>query len=263
MSSRSSIALRTLVLSLLLVLAAGAGTAVAATSEILGAGSTLVAPLEAEWAAGFHTQSHITVRYDPVDSAAGIDDVVSKQVDFAATDAPMSPGQASQCTHCGLIPWGVSAIGIGYHIGSLGSGLRLTGSVLSGIFLGTIKRWNDPKIRALNPKLKLPNLKIVPIYRNDGAGTTYALSDFLSRISATWAHKEGTGTSIPFSAGNGAQGDYGAVGLLKAVNGGIAAKSSDAPNCAPGPRAYWMNCLIAPMLVASEDASTKVKVEIG
>lgn len=211
----------------LLTICAGALSAPAAGSAtspaaIAGAGSTLVAPLEAEWATGFHSAAQVAVNYDSVDSVAGIDDLISHSVDFAATETPLGTSQASACSGCVELPWGLSAIAIGYHIGGLGPGLRLNAHLLGGIYLGQIKRWNAPAIRALNPRMKLPNLKIVPIYRNDGAGTTYALSDFLTHADATWASKAGTGASIPFSAGAGAQGDFGVVGLLKARNGAIA-----------------------------------------
>ncbi len=216
-------------ISLAAVTAASAGgfgtlasRAMAAGQTLNGAGSTLVAPLEAEWAQGFDNKYHDTVNYNAVGSGTGITDITNRIVDFGASDAPLTPSQAAACKDCVQIPWALSATGVGYNVPGAGSKLKLTGPTLAGIYLGQITNWDSSAIQKSNPGVKLPNLKITPIFRSDGSGDTYAFTNYLSAVSKTWSSSVGYATSVQFKAGVGAKGNSGVASQLEATQGGIA-----------------------------------------
>ena len=188
-----------------------------------GAGSTLVAPFEAEWAQGYASQTGNTVNYNAVGSGTGITDISNRIVDFGASDAPLSPTQASGCHGCVQIPWALTATGVGYNVPGAGNKLKLTGATLARIYLGQITNWDDPAIKKSNPRTRLPNLKITPIFRSDGSGDTYAFTNYLSDVSPTWKSRVSFGTSVQFPAGGvGGKGNSGVASLLSSTKGGIA-----------------------------------------
>ena len=121
-----------------------------AMADINGSGSTLVAPLEAEWASAWSGGSGVKVNYNAVGSGQGIKDIISGLTDFGASDAPLTSDQASQCGNCVQIPWALGSVAVGYNLTGV-SGLKLTGPTIAKIYLGQIKTWNDPAIRASNP----------------------------------------------------------------------------------------------------------------
>jgi phosphate transport system substrate-binding protein len=206
------------------VLASGASGAFAAAAHagtLTGAGSTLVAPLEAEWANAFDNSTGNTVSYNAVGSGTGIKDIQGNLVDFGASDAPMTSTQAAGCANCVQIPWALSATGVGFHIQGIRS-LKLNGSDLVNIYEGKITNWDNPAITKLNKGEHLPNLKITPIYRTDGSGDTYAFTNYLSSISSGWAHTVGVGTSVSFPTGVGGAKNAGVTAVLTTTNGGIA-----------------------------------------
>jgi phosphate transport system substrate-binding protein len=199
------------------VLPASAGAA----TSLSGAGSGLVAPLVAEWSVAYQTFHGTLVSYSPVGSQAGITDISSRTIDFAGSDAPMTAAQWNACNGCYQIPWALSAVAIGYHVGGLGRKLYLTGNVLAQIYLGQISRWNDARIKALNPRASLPNLRITPIYAN-GSGATYAFTRYLSKLSASWRRTIGYGLTVSFPTGVAANSTSAASALLVSTNGTIA-----------------------------------------
>jgi phosphate transport system substrate-binding protein len=209
-----------------LAIGASAGftaSASADTTSLTGAGSTLVAPLEAEWASAFASKTGISVNYNAVGSGTGIADISQGTVDFGASDAPLSTTQAAGCHNCIQIPWALSATGVGYNVAGVGHKLRLTGPVLANIYLGNITNWSAPQIKSLNPGVHLPNLKITPVFRSDGSGDTYAFTDYLSHVSSGWASKVGpAATSVSFPAGVSGKGNSGVTADLEATNGSIA-----------------------------------------
>jgi phosphate transport system substrate-binding protein len=209
------------------VLAVGAPTvfaasASAATGTLNGAGSTLVAPLEAEWASAFDSRTGNTVNYNPVGSGTGITDISAGTVDFGASDAPLTPSQASGCHSCIQIPWALSATGVGYNVPGAGRKLHLTGSVLADIYLGQITNWDAPQIKRLNPGAHLPNLSITPVFRSDGSGDTYAFTNYLSHVSGGWKSRIGIGTSVSFPHGVSGKGNSGVTAQLQGTKGAIA-----------------------------------------
>jgi phosphate transport system substrate-binding protein len=194
----------------------------AASAEIKGAGSTLVAPLLANWVNGFeaHTAGAVKVTYGAVGSGAGIAQITARTVDFGASDAPLTPEQATACAGCVQIPWALSATGLGYNIPGVKK-LNLNGSVIAGIYLGSITKWNDTKIKKLNPGVHLPGMAITPIYRSDGSGDTYAFTNYLSKVSKYWKGNIGYSTTVSFPAGLGAKGNLGVTQSVQATPGSI------------------------------------------
>ncbi len=164
----------------------GLSTAAASASTLVGAGSTLVAPIEAEWAAAWGNTTGNTVTYAAVGSGSGESDIAKGLVDFGASDAPLSvysgvPGNLVQ------IPWALTATGVSYHINGLRlprhTNLHLTGSVLAQIYLGQITNWDSPAIKKLNKGASIPSTPIEPLWRSDSSGDTFAFTRYLSDVS--------------------------------------------------------------------------------
>jgi phosphate transport system substrate-binding protein len=185
-----------------------------ASAALAGAGSTLVAPLMANWITGFESGTGTPVKYAAVGSGEGIKQIANRTVDFGASDAPMTSEQAAECDGCLTIPWALSATGVGVNVPGV-SKLNLSGPVLAEIYLGKITKWNDKKIAALNPKAKLPATAITPVFRSDGSGDTYAFTSYLSKVSPAWKGQIGFGTTVGFKAGVGAKGNTGVTSSLK------------------------------------------------
>ena len=201
--------------------AAGAATAATTGTTITGAGSTFVAPLVSAWTPALDKAFGYTVQYSPVGSGAGIAAITNDQVDFGASDAPLTPDQRSACGDCVQIPWALSATAVAYNVPGAPVHLRLDGSTLAGIFLGRITRWNDPAIRRLNPGASMPALGITPVFRADGSGTSYNFTDYLASVSAAWRSKVGVSTQPAFPAGQGAKGSSGVAGLISRTAGAV------------------------------------------
>jgi phosphate transport system substrate-binding protein len=206
------------VLALLAVAAAGGKSN---DTTITGAGSSFVSPLVSTWTPAVGSAFGYTLQYSPVGSGAGIAAITNRQVDFGASDAPLTSDQAMACKGCVQIPWALSATSIAYNVPGAPVHLRLNGKVLANIFLGNITNWNDAAIKALNPGSSMPDLKITPIFRSDGSGTTYNFTDFLSAVSPAWKSKVGNSTAVTFPAGLGARGSSGVAGLVSRTAGGI------------------------------------------
>jgi phosphate transport system substrate-binding protein len=199
----------------------GDATAKPDSTKLTGAGSTLVEPLVSQWIQPVGRALGYQLVYGAVGSGAGIQSISDRTVDFGASDAPLSPDQATACHGCVQIPWALSATTLSFNVPGAPAGLHLTGPVVAGIFLGTITRWSDPRIAKLNPKVPLPDLKITPAFRSDGSGDTYAFTDYLSRVSPAWKSKVGNSTSVSFPAGIGAKGNDGVAGVVENTPGAI------------------------------------------
>lgn len=191
-----------------------------ASAGLTGAGSTLVAPLMANWINGFEIKEGIPVKYGSVGSGAGIAQITARTVDFGASDAPLTPEQATACNGCVQIPWALSATALGFNVPGVRK-LNLTGPVIAGIYFGRITKWNDPKIKKINPKAKLPGLPITPVFRSDGSGDTYAFTNYLSKISPAWKSEVGYATTVGFKAGVGAKGNSGVTATVVKTPGAI------------------------------------------
>ena len=185
---------------------------------LTGAGSTYVAPFFALAFARYHQQHPaVTVTYSPVGSSAGIAAISARQVSFGASDVPMNASElaAAKGGPVTQVPDALGAEGIAYNLSlPAGARLRLTGPVLAEIFLGQITRWNDPAITALNLGITLPPAPITVVHRSDGSGTTYIFSNYLSSVDPAWAAKVGTGKTLHWPAGEGAEGNGGVTSTV-------------------------------------------------
>ena len=204
---------------------AATGTGAGSAGTLTGAGSTYVAPFLALALAKYHQQHPaVTVTYSPVGSSAGIAAISARQVNFGASDVPMNASElaAAQGGPVTQVPDALAAEGIAYHLGlPAGARLRLTGPVLAAIFLGQITRWNDPAITALNPGITLPGAPITVVHRSDGSGTTYIFSNYLSSVSPAWAARVGTGKTLSWPAGEGAEGNGSVTSTVYGTPGAI------------------------------------------
>jgi len=185
---------------------------------ITGAGSTFVFPLMDTWRVEYNKiHQNIQLNYQSIGSGAGIKLLEQKSVDFAASDAPLSASDAQQAPGVLTFPDSIGGITIAYNIPGIDKGLKLTGPVIAQIFMGSITTWNDPAISNLNPGVNLPNQKIIVAHRSDGSGTTYALTDYLSKVSPDWKTKVGQGKTVPWPVGTGGQGNAGVASIVKST----------------------------------------------
>ena len=191
---------------------------------ILGAGATFPAPLLQTWTVEYNKLNPaVTINYNPIGSGGGIQQITAKTVDFGASDAPLSDAQMQNATGLVLMPETLGGVAITYNLQTYGIGnsttLNFTGDVLAGIYMGQITKWNDPKIQALNPNVKLPDIAITAVHRSDGSGTTYAFTDYLSAVNSDWKTIVGVSTSPTWpvdktAGGVGAKGNAGVAGTV-------------------------------------------------
>jgi phosphate transport system substrate-binding protein len=208
------------------IAAATATTATASRSapaadQLVGAGATFPFPIISKWVADYPSKTGVNIVYQPIGSGGGIAAITGKTVDFGASDAPLTPDQFKACGDCVEIPWVLGATSVMYKLSGAPAHLKITGPVIAGIYLGTIKTWNDTAITKLNPGVKLPNTPITPVYRSDGSGTSYNFSDYLSKVSPAFASKVGRSTQPPFPVGVGGKGSSGVSGVVTKTDGAI------------------------------------------
>jgi phosphate transport system substrate-binding protein len=199
-----------------IIVAAGlvAASTSAFAADITGAGSTFIYPVLSKWADGYMKESGSAVNYQSIGSGAGIKQIQAKTVTFGATDKPLSVDQLEKD---GLAQWPMvmGAIVPVVNIEGVKPGeMVLDGETLGKIFLGEITKWDDPAIKKLNPKLALPSDVIAVVHRADGSGTTFNFTDYLSKVSADWKSKVGSGTAVEWPVGVGAKGNEGVSGNI-------------------------------------------------
>jgi phosphate transport system substrate-binding protein len=198
-----------------------AGPQTAQSTTLVGAGSTLVAPLMAQWQGPYSDAHGVTVTYGAIGSGGGIEQITARTVDFGASDAPLTASQAKACKGCVQVPWALAATTVSYNLNGLSKPLRLSGPVIADMYLGTIKNWNDPRIRTLNPGVKLPTTAVHPIFRSDASGDTFAFTNFLSRVSPAWNSKVGTGTAVSWPTGSGEAHNSGVAAAVQTTPGAV------------------------------------------
>jgi len=205
------------------VMTAGAASAKQSATTLTGAGSSLVAPaVSGIWAPAYSSAKGVNVNYSSIGSGKGIAAVTARTVDFGASDAPLTPDQASACNGCVEIPWALAGTGPVENIpGINGLQLHLTGPVLAKIYLGQITNWSDPAIKKLNKKLNLPNKTITVVHRSDGSGDTFVFTDYLSKVSKAWKSKVGSATTVSWPAGVGENGNSGVAAQVRSTPGAI------------------------------------------
>jgi phosphate transport system substrate-binding protein len=195
-----------------------AGLVAASTSafaaDITGAGATFPFPIYSKWADAYKKETGNGLNYQSIGSGAGIKQIQAKTVTFGATDMPL---KAEQLEKDGLVQWPMvmGAIVAVVNLEGIKPGeLVFDGETLANIYLGKITKWDDPAIAKLNPKLKLPADAITVVRRSDGSGTTFNFTDYLSKASADWKAKVGSGTAVEWPAGVGAKGNEGVAGNI-------------------------------------------------
>ena len=190
-------------------------------ADISGAGATFPYPVYAKWSAVYNEQTGNRINYQSIGSGGGIRQIQQRTVTFGASDMPLSLEQLSRY---GLIQFptviggDVPVVNIaGITIGQL----TLNGPTIAKIFLGEIKRWNDPAIQQLNPTVRLPSQSIVVVHRSDGSGTTFIWTDYLSKVSADWKARVGASTAVEWPVGIGAKGNEGVANNVAQTKGAI------------------------------------------
>jgi phosphate transport system substrate-binding protein len=204
-----------------LALGLGATAVAAQAQQITGAGSTFGAPIYSKWGEASAARTGIKLNYQAIGSGAGINQINNRTVDFGASDMPVS-GDKLTAHKLMQFPTVIGGVDIIVNLpGIKPNELRLTGPILADIYLGKITKWNDARIKAINPHLKLPNLAIATVHRADGSGTTFVFTDYLGMVSPEWKSKVGSSTSVAWPVGAGAKGSDGVAGTVKQIKGGI------------------------------------------
>ncbi|KUK13445.1 MAG: phosphate ABC transporter substrate-binding protein PstS [Synergistetes bacterium] len=189
--------------------------------ELIGAGATFPYPLYSKLFSVYHNETGVKVNYQAIGSGGGIRQLINKTVDFGATDSPLTERELEDAGAPVLhIPTCLGALVLAYNLPGVNE-LKLTGKVIADIYLGKIKKWNDPEIAKLNPDIKLPKMNITVVYRSDGSGSTYIFSQYLSKVSEEWKEKVGVGKSLKWPTGIGGKGNPGVAGLIKQIPGSI------------------------------------------
>ena len=189
--------------------------------DVTGAGATFPAPIYAKWADAYNKASGVRINYQSVGSGAGIKQIKSKTVDFGATDMPLKDEELSKE---GLFqfPTVIGGVVPVINVKGLTPGqVKLTGEVLGNIYLGEIKKWNDPAIVALNPGVPLPDAAIAVVRRADGSGTSFIFTNYLSKVNADWKSKVGEGTAVNWPTGAGGKGNEGVAAFVQRLPNSI------------------------------------------
>jgi phosphate transport system substrate-binding protein len=181
---------------------------------LTGAGATFPMPLITLWSSEYQAATRDRVNYNSIGSGGGIRAHIDQTVDFAASEAPLNAEQYERAPGTLTVPFTIGTVTLAYNIPGVEE-LRLTGEAVAEIFLGTITRWNDSRIRALNPGVELPDRPIVVTHRSDGSGTTFVFTDYLSKVSPRWREAVGSATSVAWPTGIGGNGNEGVAGAIR------------------------------------------------
>jgi phosphate transport system substrate-binding protein len=188
-------------------------------TKILGAGATFPDPLYQKWFSEYNkANADVKFDYQSIGSGGGIKQIIEKTIDFGGSDAPMKDDDLAKAQGQILhIPTVLGAVVLTYNVPGVATDLKLTPEAIAGIFLGKIKKWNDPAIASPNEGVNLPANDISVVHRSDGSGTTFVFTDYLSKVSADWKSGPGAGTSVswPEGVGMGAKGNEGVTGQVK------------------------------------------------
>ena len=195
----------------------------AAQTQITGAGATFPYPIYAKWAEAYQKQTKIGLNYQSIGSSGGIRQINNKTVTFGASDAPVKGedlDKNGQIQFPAVIGGTVPIVNLdGFQPGEL----RITGPVLAEVFMGTVVKWNDPKLTALNPGKRLPDMPITVVHRADGSGTTFNWTDYLTVVSPEWAQRVGRGAAVKWPAASsvGGKGNEGVAANVRRIKGSI------------------------------------------
>lgn len=194
----------------------------AGAKSLKGAGATFPAPLYTRWFDAYNSKTGVQIDYQAVGSGAGIKQLSNKTVDFGASDAPLGSKDLKSLTApVATIPTVGGAVVLAYNLPGAPADLKMSGEVVANIFLGKIKKWNDPAIAAANPGVKLPDSNITVAHRSDGSGTTNIFTNYLAAVSPEWKTKVGAGKSVEWPVGLGGKGNDGVASTIKGAQGGF------------------------------------------
>ena len=182
--------------------------------ELSGAGATFPLPFYNVVFEQFGQVNGDQVAYGGIGSGGGVRNLRDKIVDFAGSDAFLTDKEMAEMAPVIHVPTCMGAVVVAYNLDGVKE-LKLSGEIIADIFAGEIKMWNDERLAALNPDVKLPAESIIPVYRSDGSGTTFVFTDYLTKVSLMWAEKYGAGKSVNFPLGQAAKGNPGVAGVIK------------------------------------------------
>lgn len=207
--------------SLALAVLGAVSIATASAAGISGAGATFPYPVYAKWAEAYKTRTGVGLNYQSIGSGGGIKQIKANTVTFGASDKPLEPAELEQ-SGLAQFPMIIGGVVPVVNVPGVRPGaLELDGPTVASIYLGEITRWNDARIKALNPKLALPDLPIAPVYRSDGSGTNFLFTHYLSGASAAFKSKVGANTSVEWPSGIGAKGNEGVANMTAQTRGAI------------------------------------------
>ncbi|HDL6961143.1 TPA: phosphate ABC transporter substrate-binding protein PstS [Yersinia enterocolitica] len=192
-----------------------------AAASLTGAGATFPAPVYAKWADSYQKETGNKVNYQGIGSSGGVKQIIANTVDFGASDAPLTDEKLAAD---GLFqfPTVIGGVVLAVNIPGIKSGeLTLDGKTLGDIYLGNVKKWNDPAIVKLNPGVKLPDQNIAVVRRADGSGTSFVFTSYLAKVSAEWKEKVGAGSTVNWPTGLGGKGNDGIAAFVQRLPGSI------------------------------------------
>ncbi len=198
-----------------------AGAGLASAADITGAGATFPYPIYAKWADAYKKATGVGMNYQSIGSGGGIKQITAKTVDFGASDMPLQPADLEKG---GLMQFPTVMGGVVpvYNIKGVGAGeITISGPMLAEIYLGKIKKWNDPALAKMNPGVRLPDQAISVVHRSDGSGTTFIFTNYLSKVSGGWKSEVGEGTSVKWPTGVGGKGNEGVANYVGRIDGSI------------------------------------------
>jgi phosphate transport system substrate-binding protein len=202
----------------------GASSSAPQGGSITGAGSTFAAPLYDQLGSEYKDQNGTTINYQSVGSGAGVAQFIAKTVDYGATDVALKDDELAQAKKASTplnVPIAFGAVTVAYNVPGIPKGLKLDGPTVADIYLGNIKKWNDPAIAKQNPGVKLPGTNITVVHRSDGSGTTGLFTQFLVDYSPQWKKDVGSDKTVKWPTGTGSKGNEGVAATVKQTPGAI------------------------------------------
>jgi len=198
------------------------GASAASAQNLTGAGATFPYPIYSKWFDVYHEKTGIQINYQSIGSGGGIQQVKAGTVDFGASDAALSNDRLKEMPRRVIhFPTVAGALAIAYNLPGFTATLKLTPELITGIYMGSITVWNDPKIAAANPGVTMPTVPILAIHRSDGSGTTNIFTTYLALVSTQWKELVGVNTSVSWPSGVGGKGNEGVAGLVRQTPGAI------------------------------------------
>ena len=199
-------------------------SAMAGDIHLQGSGATFPAPFYSRLVAEYQKlHPDVKIDYQAIGSGGGVKSITDMTVDFAGSDAPLNKKELAACGESNVVQVPSCAGGVvpAYNVPDIEGELKFTGEVLADIYLGKINTWNDPRLVELNPKAKLPNLPITPVWRTDGSGTNYVWTNYLATQSASFKESIGMGKEVKWPIGQGGKGNVGVAQVLQSTKGSL------------------------------------------